>query len=115
MSVPELTLYPGDIEVIAQTLRPYAAYVRKHQQPSAGRALLLVTIENLIARLASLKRGPEGQAVFLSPMELHIIDQALAVFIRMVPTVVKRSKERDGILSACQNLKMSLQSQLSTQ
>jgi hypothetical protein len=105
MLIPEMKLHANDISVIFDTLRAYVAYVRHDQPPSAKRGMLLVAIEHLQMRLASFKQKGGEQPVLLSPMELQIIDQALAYFIQAVPRVVKKSRERDDTLTACQNLK----------
>jgi hypothetical protein len=115
MVIPELKLHPNDIGVIFDTLRSYVAYVRSNQSPSAGRGMLLVTIENLQSRLASLRSGTDEQTVLLSPMELQVIDQALTHFIQAVPLVVKQSKTRDEVLAACQNLEVFVRGYLSAQ
>lgn len=110
--MPRIMLHPGDIAVIVDMLHPYAVYVRSKQQPSARRGLLLVCIEELRSRLLALAKGEDEQALFLSPRELEIIDEAFGLFIVMLPSMVGKSQERDSTLAACQKLRAFLRSQL---
>lgn len=105
MSTFQLTLHHNDIRTLSTILRPYIVYIRTNHLPSYGRGLLILTTENLSQRLNRLVHGSDNQAIFLSSMEIQIIDQALDVFLRALPTLVKQSQERDATLEACKNLK----------
>jgi hypothetical protein len=106
----------NDLTAIGYALFPYAQFVHRIIPPSQERGRILVIIECLRKRIASLQSSYTNGAEEQFPIteeELGVIDAALGTFLEGVHRLIPQSVQRDEIIQACNNLRQYLVTALS--
>lgn len=108
---PLVKLSVNDLTAIGYVLFPYAQFVHRIIPPSQERGRILVIIERLRKRIASLQssyvNGKEEQFP-LTKEELGVIDAALGTFLEGVHRLIPQSARRDETIQTCNNLRQYL-------
>ncbi len=89
---------PNDLKTLNNILMAYAAIVRA-RKPSKDRTRLLSHIHSLRFRLNNSDR------LFVTIVDLSIIDEGITIFITQVQKRIPQSKIRDETLQSCENLR----------
>ncbi len=114
---PLVKLSVNDLTAIGYVLFPYAQFVHQIIPPSRERGHILVIIERLRKRIASLQssygNGEEEQFP-LTKEELGVIDAALGTFLEGVHRFIPQSAQRDETIQTCNNLRQYLVKALDT-
>jgi hypothetical protein len=114
---PLVKLSVNDLTAIGYVLFPYAQFVHRIIPPSRERGQILVIIERLRKRIASLQssyvNGEEKQFP-LTKEELGVIDAALGTFLEGVHRLIPQSAQRDETIQTCNNLRQYLVKTLDT-
>jgi hypothetical protein len=107
--VPQVSLHPDDISVLAQVIRGYLAFLRNEGVPSKKRAVQIHTLQRLQQRLTAITSAhAEKTCVALTADDTQVLDAALRGFITLVRRMVPASKERDETLQDVENLRQHL-------
>lgn len=105
----------NDLTAIGYALFPYAQFVHRIIPPSQERGHILVIIESLRKRIASLQSsytdGVEEQFP-ITEEELGVIDAALCTFLEGVHRLIPQSIQRDETIRACNDLRQYLVTEL---
>ena len=114
---PFVKLSVNELTAIGYVLFPYAQFVHRIIPPSRERGRILVIIERLRKRIASLQssyvNGQEEQFP-ITEEELGVIDAALGTFLESVHRFIPQSTQRDETIRTCNNLRQYLVSALDT-
>ena len=101
----------NDLTAIGYALFPYAQFVHRIIPPSQERGCILMIIEHLRRRIASLQSsytdGREEQFP-ITEEELRVIDAALATFLEGIHRFIPQSIQRDETIQACYKLRQCL-------
>lgn len=101
----------NDLTAIGHALFPYAQFVHRIIPPSPERSCILMTIEQLRSRIASLQsaHSDDGEVPFpMTEEELRVIDAALATFLDGIHRFIPQSTQRNEITQACSKLRQYL-------
>ena len=108
----------NDLTAIGYALFPYAQFVHRIIPPSQERARILMIIEHLRGRIATLQssytNGREHQFL-ITEDELRVIDAALGTFLDGIHRFIPQSIERDKTIQACYKLRQYLVTALYTE
>jgi hypothetical protein len=108
----------NDLMAIAYALFPYAQFVHRIIPPSQERGRVLMTIERLRSRIASLQSSHTDSAETQFPIteeELGVIDAALGTFLGGIHRLLPESAQRDETIQACHSLRQHLVTALPAQ
>jgi hypothetical protein len=101
----------NDLTAIGHALFPYAQFVHRIIPPSPERGCILMTIEQLRRKIASLQSSySDGREVPfpITEEELRVIDAALATFLDGIHRFIPQSLQRNEITQACSKLRQYL-------
>jgi hypothetical protein len=93
---------PYDLYALSAILQFYERYLRETAAPSAKRSRQIVALQLLIVKSFQL---PLAQAIVLTFDEVEAITTAIRVFVSQVRTKIPPSKDRDGVLESCEQLR----------
>jgi hypothetical protein len=101
----------NDLTAIGHALFPYAQFVHRIIPASPERGRILMTIERVRKRIASLQSAYSDGSEVPFPIteeELRVIDAALATFLDGIHRFIPQSIQRNEITQACSQLRQYL-------
>jgi hypothetical protein len=93
---------PHDLYALSAILQFYERYLRETAAPSAKRSRQIVALQLLIVKIFQL---PLSEAMVLTFDEVEAITTAIRIFSAQVRTKIAPSKDRDGVLESCEQLR----------
>ena len=101
----------NDLTAIGYALFPYAQFVHQIIPPSQERGRILMIIEHLRGRIATLQSSYTNGREVQFPItedEFRVIDAALGTFLEGIHRFIPQSIQRDETIQACYKLRQYL-------
>lgn len=107
-----IELSMGDLAAIGYALFPYAQYIHRIVLPQRERGRILMIIERLRGRVATLQSHEGAVKIPLVGEELRVIDAALDIFLDGIDLFMPQSISRDELVQVCYTLRQHLRTML---